>query len=310
MGKQLTQFQALPGADAIDFDAGIIRNVSVMTIGPALGHGITIDRKGLEQCLAACQQHGEEGVKLVMNHDSGFPEIVGAVKNFRIEVDKLLGDAYLLEHSPDRARILELAQKMPSNFGLSVETTGKHEQAPGQKTKLYRCADIQAIALVPKPAANPSGLFSQVDNSIHSMDEETKQFIVDAVKETVVESVGAAVAEAVDPIKEEVSSMSARLAKLEEGGGGPKTDEDKKDEDQLAAIVDKALQKFAAKIGLGKAPFATPDNGKKFGITKFEQKVEEFAKQGARDPFFKAATAHPDLYAEYREKKERGQLNR
>jgi hypothetical protein len=160
----LTQFRALSTAGKVDAAAGVIYGVSVITQGPALGHNVTVDEKGVKQCLEACQEFGDEGVKLVINHDSGFQEIVGAVKNFRVQGLQLLGDAYLLDSPPDRPHILELAQKMPRNIGLSVETYGEPETI--EKKKYWRVDSIDAIALVPNPAANKSGLFSKRKTSL------------------------------------------------------------------------------------------------------------------------------------------------
>ncbi|HWL53860.1 MAG TPA: hypothetical protein VNQ90_15580 [Chthoniobacteraceae bacterium] len=293
---QLTQFQALPGGDSVDADAGIIKGVSVMTIGPALGHGMDIDEKGLKQCLAACLAKGDEGVKLVINHESGFSEIVGVVKDFRIEGDQLKGDAHLLDSHPQRAHILEVASKMPKNFGLSVETYGKHEPVSNTKRKLYRCEQIDAIALVPTPAANANGLLS-VDTPPKEMDEEK-----------IAEIVGTAVADAIAPIDE-------RLKKLEEADPENKPEEnlegdEKKEEEKLAKLAANvaaaAVTKFASTLGISKNKEAGAPDIQRGKLTKFEAKVEELVKAGVRNPHAAAVTKYPELYNEYRIGLERG----
>jgi hypothetical protein len=291
---EITQFRALPGAQAVDAEKGIIRGVSVMTLGPALGHGILIDQKGLDQCLAACKSHGDEGVKLIAKHDGQLDDIVGAVRNFRIEGNQILGDAYLLDTAPQRARVLELAAKLPKEFGLSVETTGQHEPAPNKKQKFYRCDGIDAIALVSKPAANPSGLFEAVDNPENTMTEEQLQ---------------AAIKAAVDPLVSELSGLKTELASLKTESATKLSagDVDKAVETKLAArgseIALDAVTKFAAGLGVKKAPDA-PAEPQARGVTKFEAKVEEMAKAGTRNPFFAAVNQFPELYNEYRAKQE------
>ncbi len=303
--KPLTQFRALPGPGAIDPEAGLIKGVSVMTIGPALGHGMVIDRKGLEQCFSACQSCGDDGVSLIIRHsdENGveLKDIVGAVKNFRIDGEQLLGDAYLLDSAPERTRILEMAAKLPKNFGLSVETTGEHEAVPNSKQKLYRCDGIDAIALVPKPAANKTGIFSEVDKPQSSMDPEE-------IKNAIVEGVAAAV----EPIKDELSKLGDRLSKLEEPE--KKDDEPKTDEEKLEKLAakaaeegaEKALTRFASQIGVKRAPKADDNHNSHRKLTRFEAKVEELTKLGVRNPNAVAVHKHPDLYEEYRIGLEKG----
>jgi ribosomal protein L12E/L44/L45/RPP1/RPP2 len=71
----------------------------------------------------------------------------------------LLGDLFLLDETPHRAYILELAEKMPESFGLSVAFAGNTEEIAG--TTFARCSDLFSIDLVSTPAANPDGLFSR-----------------------------------------------------------------------------------------------------------------------------------------------------
>jgi len=298
-------FKASEKKPSVDTKNGIIEGVSVMTIGPALGHGIDIDSTGLHQCLDACLAHGDEGVKLIYVHtgddDSGqIRDIVGSVKNFRIEGLKLLGDAYLLASAPSRNFILELAEKMPSEFGLSVETEGEHESIPNTKKKLYRCTDISAIALVPRPAANPTGLFTQKKET--KMDEEQMKTMF-----------GAMLSEALTPISERLAKLEEGEEKpedekpdeehLEEGEEKPEGDKKETGEEKMSRIANRAanavLTKFTAQLGLKKAPVSVPSHGAK-GRTKFEALVEEAAQNGAKNPFSATVMKHPDEYNEYR----------
>ena len=61
-------------AGVIDSEAGIIRGVSLITKGPALGHGVMIDDKTLEQVKAAAEQYSG-GLKVKLNHSGGAGDI-------------------------------------------------------------------------------------------------------------------------------------------------------------------------------------------------------------------------------------------
>jgi hypothetical protein len=142
----------------IDFDAGIIRNVSVMTKGPARGHELMIDDTTLEQVLSAANEF-QNGVKVKVDHGGGVFSIVGSVKNFRIEGDKLKADLHLLKTAEKVAHILELARELPDTFGMSVSIHGQHETKDGET--FARCSRIRSCDIVTDPAANPDGLLSE-----------------------------------------------------------------------------------------------------------------------------------------------------
>ncbi len=106
----------------IDRAAGVIRGVSLISEGPALGHGVQVDAKTLEQVKSAAAQY-EGGLKVKLDHNSGAGDIIGYVSNLRIDGSKLLGDLNLLQNSPHRDYVLEIAEKIPDTFGLSIAQT-------------------------------------------------------------------------------------------------------------------------------------------------------------------------------------------
>lgn len=178
-------------AGRIDEEAGIIYGVSLATEGPARGHGCICDRTTLEQ-LRDCAKAYSGGLKVKMTHQGDAGDIVGFLANLRIEGKKLLGDLHLLQNYEKRAYILELAQKIPDTFGLSVAFSGPSEERGGMECA--RCAEIYSCDLVSEPAANPSGLFSQgVDaggagNSQPEMTpDEIKTHVQSAVQSALVE---------------------------------------------------------------------------------------------------------------------------
>ncbi len=84
--------------------------------------------------------------------------IAGSLRAFRIDGDQLRADLHLLEPHPARERILEMAEKMPASFGLSIAYLGGDEEKNG--TAFARITELLSVDLVSDPAANPTGLFA------------------------------------------------------------------------------------------------------------------------------------------------------
>jgi hypothetical protein len=186
-----TDFAVLQGQ--IDAQAATISDVSVITVGEAKGHGMQIDAQTLTEVKAAAETYAG-GLKVKTDHYTGFNEIVGTLKNFRIDGDQLRADLFLLKNHDATARILEMAELMPDTFGLSISFTGEHEESAGG-TVFARCTEIYSADLVDAPAANPTGLFSvKVDSGKKVMDE--KQF-------------AEALASALAPINDKLSAFEA-----------------------------------------------------------------------------------------------------
>jgi hypothetical protein len=192
-----TDFAVLQGQ--IDAQAATISDVSVITVGEAKGHGLQIDAQTLVEVKAAAETYAG-GLKVKTDHYTGFNEIVGTLKNFRIDGDQLRADLFLLKNHDATARILEMAELMPDTFGLSISFTGEHEESDNDIV-FARCTEIYSADLVDAPAANPTGLFSvKVDSEKKAMDEKQ---IADAI------------AAALAPVIEEMAAMQAKLAALE-----------------------------------------------------------------------------------------------
>lgn len=163
----LVLFAALAAASArIDTEAGILLGVSVITEGEARGHDMFIDATTLGQVRDCIAAFGDDGVKVKVNHWSGFEGIVGTLRNPRIDGIQLRADLHLLATHEARAKILEMAEQMPSQFGLSIAFSGESEEREvgsdaGQiKANFARCQELYSVDLVDDPAANPTGLFS------------------------------------------------------------------------------------------------------------------------------------------------------
>lgn len=154
MGKTAF-FSAFAGT--VERATGIIRGVSVITEGEAKGHPFKVDAETLAT-IKACAEQFKDGVRVKVNHGTGFDSIVGSLRAFRIEGNQLKADLHLLKTSEMRDQILEIAEEMPGSVGLSVSFSGDDQKIDGEK--YARCLELYSVDFVDHPAANPSGLFS------------------------------------------------------------------------------------------------------------------------------------------------------
>lgn len=274
----------------IDESQLVIRGVSVLTVGEARGHGLRIDAQTLVEVKAAAETYAG-GLKVKLDHYSGFNEIVGALKNFVIDGDQLRADLHLLTSHEATPRILEMAQVMPDTFGLSISFTGTPEEKDG--VRLARCSEIYSADLVDAPAANPSGLFSaRVDTRETNMD--AKEFA------EALESLNTKMA-AFEAFMADASAKLSALAAIEPEKEA-EAPESEKSEDMSAATA--ALSAELAEIktllkNFGAAPVSAgiaTETKKQPAITTFAEAVKATGLSGTAA--IKAAIAsHPELYA-------------
>jgi hypothetical protein len=149
----ITAFQGTPDDD------GIIRGVSIIQEGPALGHGTVVDRTTLSQVKKLAQAKGK--LKAKTDHFGSVLAAFGWFQNFRIRSDKLLGDLHLLEKFEGREQLLELISEMPEHFGVSIFFREDAPEMNAEKGALVRVSDLFSADLVDMPAANRDGLFSE-----------------------------------------------------------------------------------------------------------------------------------------------------
>ncbi len=193
MTVQTKYFSTISGGK-IDRAAGVIAGVSVITVGPAKGHGMLIDSKTLETVLEVASEFSS-GVKVKFRHkqngehQSVIDETGGVLKNFSIHSNKIRADFHLLKSLPadTKEKIFEMAEVMPDQFGFSIAFSGVSEEKDGKK--FARCEELQSIDLSDNPAANPDGLFTMKDEECelcgkgckggHSMDELQSMYDAD-----------------------------------------------------------------------------------------------------------------------------------
>jgi hypothetical protein len=173
---------AAPGA-RVDRESRIIRGVSVIQAGEALGHGLMIDEIMMAQVVAAINATGDIGTKSRFTHpgmcSDAMGKMLGKAKNARVDGDKVLADLYVSQHAsktPDgdlAEYVMAMAEESPEDFGLSIAFDGfaifklaDGTEMPAQKSEddgpmpFARLTKLRAVDVVDEPAANRSGLFA------------------------------------------------------------------------------------------------------------------------------------------------------
>jgi hypothetical protein len=305
----------------IDAEAGVIRGVSLITVGPALGHGVAIDRKTLEQVKTAAELY-TGGLKVKLDHSGGAGDIIGYIDTMRIEGDKLLGDLHLLQSSPHRTYILEIAQRIPDTFGLSIAFSGPSEVGSDKKTILQRCSEIYSVDLVSEPAANPDGFFSRKLKELESVMPKNEPSGTpqnnNPMNEDDKKSIGGMIESA-------MMAMNDRLSKLESAmAPAVEVEDEKKEVAEMKAKNDMitnaanegalaAIREFSKQFGAPAAPVASAEAVKPADAVKrsFEQivadkSVELKGNKSAAISF--AVKNHSAEYTDYRARVQSGEI--
>jgi hypothetical protein len=280
----------------------IIEGVSIISVGEAKGHGLFVDATTLQE-VKACAESYAGGVKVNLDHGAGIKDIIGFVDNFRIVGDKLVADLNLLENADRRAYVLEIAEKLPDTFGISIAFSGPVREIGGKS--FASCTELYSADLVQTPAANPTGLFSfqAVDKISHQMEDAPEKPEMENGNDE-------------DPMKEVMS----RLAALETfvADYNKKMEDGEKEEEKEMAEEEKedaALSRFESKLDQIICNFgAAPMKGSAAVEEKKEQPLDlkavidaKTSELGSRTAAIKfAMTAHP---AEYIALRDSNQLN-
>lgn len=167
---------------------GIIRDVSVMQTGEALGHNMWIDKAMLQQTVDAINEM-EKGAKSRFTHPSmsgdGLGKTVGRVRDAKVVDNKAVADQHFIEaghKAPDgdlAGYLMSLADEDSAAYGLSIVFALDRDEMrafeDANTTKKYgfvspdpdnennyphaRLSELRAVDAVDEPAANPDGLF-------------------------------------------------------------------------------------------------------------------------------------------------------
>lgn len=154
-------FQRLEQNSRVDRDNGTIHGVSLIKMGPAIGHDEVVDATTLRQMFDLATEKGT--LKVKADHNSGVLDTIGYIDNFSLSRDKLIGDFHLYDEVPDNQKniIYRIAESNPDHAGFSVEFSGEPERI--NKVNYTRADELLTAALVSDPAANTS-LFAKVDD--------------------------------------------------------------------------------------------------------------------------------------------------
>lgn len=251
---------------AIDAEKGVILGVAVITEGPALGHfdwsgekplPLYADAATLNE-VKACAETYAGGLKVKFNHGSGVADIVGVLKNFRIEGSVLRADFHALKNAANRDYLFEIANTMPESFGLSISFSGMPKR--GQDRAFARCSEIYSADFVDEPAANPTGLFQRGAGNGAAQDQPKSNLKMEDDKK--------------DPIAELSASVAALLSRLDAlEAKMPK--EEKLEDEKKEEITEEAMNALAEKAALAALKTYTKEFGAPPAKTSHEAKREE-----------------------------------
>lgn len=165
MKKQLTFGGGVVGVNRLTH---VIHGVSVIQVGPALGHSLYVDFGTLQQ-VVELGNFLPMGVKSRFTHPGlsadGLGRFLGRVKGFYVDGDRVRADLYLADASAKspygdlREYIESLAETDASAFGMSVVYRPNEPYQQDGKA-FIRLAALLAVDVVDEPAANRDGLFS------------------------------------------------------------------------------------------------------------------------------------------------------
>ena len=197
----------------VDAENGILRGVRVITKGEARGHSflgepIIVDDQTITEVVAAAATF-PDGVPVKLAHGTDIEELVGAIRDIYADGDCARGDLYLLKSHESFPTIIEMAETMPSNFGISIsfmnapepvkgndmepdgdedDTDASLRDLVGEDIVAYaaRVCELYSADLVQAPACNPS-LFSTPMSDTATPEvpaEETAVEVVEVVEVT------------------------------------------------------------------------------------------------------------------------------
>lgn len=183
----MERFRSLPVKSQqlqVDRDQRVIYGVSAAQAVEALGHGVMLDGKSLDQ-LVTLGNANKRGVKSRFTHPGmsadGLGKYLGRLRDFRRDGDKAIADLHLsalASKSPSGdlgSYVMDMADSEPDMFGMSVvidmsrvwrmadEVEVGTEERPANALDALPVARIKqfvACDAVDEPAANRDGIFS------------------------------------------------------------------------------------------------------------------------------------------------------
>jgi len=187
------------------------KGISVITAGPALGHGMVIDAETLTQVVERGNE--AEQVKVLSDHSSSISNIIGYLENFSLDGGRVRADLTLFESHDGFSYFSELISTLPGQIGFSISFSGiPREAADG--TMLADVQNLFSVDLVLSPAANPTGIFhARVDSNQKAMTEKlpAQEAKLEALAEAAPVAPTAPVEKAVKAAEPTLSDINAKL---------------------------------------------------------------------------------------------------
>ena len=149
----------------------LFRKVSVITAGPALGHGMVVDADTLDQVVQAGNAAGQ--VKVLSDHSSSISNIIGYLEGFALDGGRVRADLVLFESHDGFSYFSEIISTLPTQIGFSISFAGIPREAQ-DGTVLANVTNLYSVDLVLNPAANPTGVFRAQVDSVQTLMTDTK----------------------------------------------------------------------------------------------------------------------------------------
>jgi hypothetical protein len=149
----------------------LFRKVSVITAGPALGHGMVVDADTLDQVVQAGNAAGQ--VKVLSDHSSSISNIIGYLEGFALDGGRVRADLILFESHDGFSYFSEIISTLPTQIGFSISFAGIPREAK-DGTVLANVSQLWSVDLVLNPAANPTGVFRAQVDSVQTLMTDTK----------------------------------------------------------------------------------------------------------------------------------------
>lgn len=158
-------------------ETGLIEGVSVMTVGPATGHGFEITQRTLDSLMTAWQAN-ENGLRSRVTHPEtsfgirdGLTHLVGRPLKPRREGDRVRCDIQLLQAAKTSPEgnlwdwLFDLIEEDPTILGISIVAYFDFDEHRDPKTGELTSREgivehLRAVDFVDDPAANRNGLLS------------------------------------------------------------------------------------------------------------------------------------------------------
>jgi hypothetical protein len=353
------QFSALKDRATVEAPQNtVVPGVQMIRIGPARGHKafknadgefecyepsvhaaipsealyqVTIDQDFVDSVLDLAQQ-APNGIKALMNHNDDVRDIFGACRNWRQDGDTVRADVHLFPESPHCPYIQKIASEIPEEVGFSinfefnfVEKAGCGENTP--KNVFCVCTKLSSSDLVTE-GATTSGLFHSKTSSHkpttimskklaegEAPENEQQQEEAPDIAAVITDAVTAAVA----PVLNQVTDLSARMKKLEDGpekkddelenddkdgDGDTEEDTDKDGMSETDKMAAKVAKKVLSSIGLLTGAVRPSVSGAvDTSKMNFSQIVDHIAKTENKSPVEAnklALQRYPEKHREFR----------